>query len=412
MATKKQTFFDTDISVEVPIDVIEKSQKEQKKEQKEIAFAPPSFADEDDIEIIPFTMEKRGKKDEDEIVDEKEIEPVKDDDQDEAEEVKADDETAEDTGEKAPPDSSSSSPYLAFAKVLYEGGAITQLDEDTFLEIAEKQGETAALIEMVKQTVDDVFQSQFNKLPRDYRELLEAAGKGIPLREALKAKTDQQTYSTIKDKQVEEDEVLAERLVRESYILRGFSEEEASQEIQDAKDVDKLTAKALSALKYLNKHSKEKESQLEQQAENQRIDAEKQRAESLKNLKSTIADIGKLIPGTSVGKSEQDKLLDMLTTPVKQDPDTGMWLNKVWAKRATNPAQFDTVLAYLINKGIFDGKMDSLIRQAKSTAVKQLDEVLKSGVEFKGGTPVRRQAAVKKEEAVKALGAFKRKPDY
>lgn len=416
MATKQPTFFDTDVSVEVPMGVANKA-KETGKEKKEIGFEPPSTLSDEEIEIIPFSMEKPRKAVADapaneEDDDDDNQDPDEGNDDGKKKEDISDDTSDDDDGNDAPPDSSSSSPYLAFAKVLYEGGALTQLNEQSFLEIAEKQGDTAALIEMVKQTVDDVVQGQLNKLPKDYRDLMEAASKGVPLRDALKTKTDIQTYSSIKDKDVETDEALAEKLMRESYSIRGFSKDETDEAIQDAKDVDKLTIKALSALKHLNKHSKERETQLEKEAEDQKVNAEVQRLENMRAIKSTIANIDKLIPGVTVSKLEQDKLFDMLTTPVKQDPESGVYLNKVWAKRAENTTQFDTTLAYLINKGIFDGKMDSLVRTAKSKAIKELDAVLKSGVGLSGGTPIRRQAAIKKGDAVKALDMFKRKPDY
>ena len=381
---------------------------------------------EEDIEIIPMSFEPPTAGDDDEEGKDKGNKGTESDtggDEDEEDDKgkggegssQEDDDEGDDqnapkgkTGKDAPPDSSSSSPYLAFAKVLYDGGAITQFDEEEFLEIAEKEGEFAALVELNKRTINDIVQMQFDGLPEDYKRLLDAARKGVPLKEAFNVQTSQTRYSEIKEKELDDNEELAKSLIKDSYKLRGFDDEDIDQEISDAMDINKLGVKARAALKHLNTHYKNREKQLEEKAKEDAKMIEKQRAESLKQIKTTINSIDKLIPGVKLTKPEEEKLYALLTAPAGQDPRTGVMLNEIWAERSRDPEKFDTILAYMFSKGVFKGKMESFVKQAKTDALKDLDAALKNNPNLKGGLPGQTRKNPKKEEIARSLGAFRR----
>ena len=52
--------------------------------------------------------------------------------------------------------------------------------------------------------------------------------------------------------------------------------------------------------------------------------------------------------------------------------------------------QFDTVLAYLFQKGVFNGSWDKIIKQTKTEAIKQLESVFDTGGDFRTGQPAPR----------------------
>jgi hypothetical protein len=102
-------------------------------------------------------------------------------------------------------------------------------------------------------------------------------------------------------------------------------------------------------------------------------------------LKDTVTSLDEIIPGHKITKPTKTKIEDLLTKPVKQ-LDNGQVLNGVWAKRVENPIEFDAKLAYFINLGLFDGKMDVLKKAAKTSATSELEKHLKnSGNHFGSG---------------------------
>lgn len=379
------------------------------------------FAADEEIEIIPMSFEPTPavqKKD-----DEKKPDTGGDEDEEDDEgkggegSSQEDDDEGEDqnapkgkTEKNASPDSSSSSPYLAFAKVLYEGGALTQLDEEEFLEIAEKEGELAAIVEFNKRTISDIVQMEFDKLPPDYKRLIDAARRGVPLKDAFEIKTSETELSKITEKNLEEDEDLAKDIIRKSYKIRGFDNEETEQEIKDAEEINKLGPKAKAALKHLVGYNKQREKEASERAERDAAKAEERRLNSLKQIKSTVENMDKVLPGVKLSKVESERLYSILTEPAGHDPNSGAVLNEIWMERAKSPEKFDAIMAYMYSKGVFSGKMDSFVKKAKSEAISQLDTLIKSGVSLKGGKPVTHAPNPKKEEIAKSLSVFRRTP--
>lgn len=268
-------------------------------------------------------------------------------------------------GQDSPGDSSSS-PYLTFAKVLSEGGVFAQdIDDDEFNELVEETGsEIEALIELNRRTIADVFQAKINSLPPDYKALFNAASKGLPLREAFQFKSNKDRYNSIDSDDIKDDDDLAKNIVTEALALRGFSKEEIEDTIQSYVDTDKLTSiaeKSLKSLKTLNERAEsERLAEIEQNKRNQ----EAQRIEDLKKIKSTITQIDKVLPGAKSNATQNEKMLTLLTAPAKNV--NGQWLTGLWAKRAEDPVKFDSILAYMVVNGVFDGKMDNLKKQVKS----------------------------------------------
>ena len=76
----------------------------------------------------------------------------------------------------------------------------------------------------------------------------------------------------------------------------------------------------------------------------------------------------------------------MLTVPIKQED--GTVLNAVWAKRKADTKAFDKKLAYFIHIGLFDGKVDSLVKDSKTKAASELQKLLDGGRVHTPGDPI------------------------
>lgn len=288
-----------------------------------------------------------------------------------------------------PPSSSSSSHASVFAKTLAEEGVFTSFDETKFNEAVKTKGVAAALIDLNKQAIADGIEAYKLSLSPTQQKYLAALEKGIPAQDFLGNQMRQAKLAEIKDTDITANEELASTLVAEDLRARSYTPEEIAEELKTIKDLGQLGPRALKAHKFLVATEQQREQALVAQAEQRRQQAEAAAQEQLKTLRSTVDATKEIIPGMTITPTEKDTLYNLLTTSVKQTAD-GQYLNAIWAKRLENPMQFDTVLAYLFQKGVFNGSWDKIIKQTKTEAIKQLESVFDTGGDFRTGQPAPR----------------------
>lgn len=284
-----------------------------------------------------------------------------------------------------PSDSSSSSPFLAFAKDRASEGVFLEFTDEDWATLKERNegDEAAALRELsqisVKEQIRLGVESFKESITDEDRALYEAKEKGLPLDEYSVAKRNYDKYSKIKEEDLEENEKLQIDVVSKSLELRGFPADEIAEEIEGYKALENLGAKAKKALKALPTTYKGTMDNLElgaQNAEKSRQDGIRQRVARMKKSIDTTPEI---IPGIKLTKPTRDKIMQSMTVPVAKD-ENGQPLNPVMATRAKNSEAFEMMLHYYHGLGLFnindDGQMNpDFSKIAKVQKTKAADEM-------------------------------------
>lgn len=297
-----------------------------------------------------------------------------------------DDDDTKDEGQKdtdnkteSPDKDTKKGPFtLVYAKSLVDQGILSSYDEKELESIISEQGEAAALMHLMSTELDNRVNDVVQTYEEDFKEYAALKDLGldsVKARELIGTKIE---LDKITDDVLEQDENKRKQILEmfykkttkfpdkriekliENHVALGEDEELAKEFANELRDISKQEIAA------------EKE-----QVRIREEQAVKQRTEGLKAIKSKIQELDEVIPGYKINKQTKDKIEKMLLEPATTDAQ-GNKLNAVWAKRAEDPFTFDAKLAYLLHTGVFDGKMEKLVKTAKSQAVRELDEVVKS----------------------------------
>ena len=263
-------------------------------------------------------------------------------------------------------DSSSSSPFLAFAKDRASEGVFLEFNDEDWKELVERNDgdESQALRELstvsVQQMVRQGIENFKESITADERTLYEAKEKGLPLDAYSVAKRNYDKYSKINEEDFNDNEKLQIDVVSKSLELKGYSAEDIAEEIEGYKALENLEAKAKKALKTVPNAFKKSVDDIElnaQQQEQSRQDGIRQRVARMKRLVDTQPEI---IPGIKLTKPTRDKIMKSMTVPVAKDTE-GNPLNPVMATRTKNPEAFEMMIHYYHQLGLFniddDGQM-------------------------------------------------------
>jgi hypothetical protein len=281
---------------------------------------------------------------------------------------------------KEPDDSSSSSPFVAFAKVLTDEGVLSSFDQKKI----EEEG-VQGLINSVVEEIQAEVEAYKESLPEQIKEILNNYEEGVPLDKMINVKSKQIELDGITDTKLEADENLQKEIVKQELLTRGFDQKEVDDMITDYVDLGKLEAKSKTALGKLKISYKEAQENMKKEVKEYQETLQKQRVEQLKQIKDTIDKTEEIIPTMKMTKSDKEKLYKSLTTVVQTDQE-GKPMNAVMAVRAQNPLEFEKRLHYFTMLGFFNEKADfgKLMVTAKTNATKELEQVLNTGERFKG----------------------------
>lgn len=275
---------------------------------------------------------------------------------------------------------------VAFAKTLLELQGLSDFKEDEYKALVKEKGEAAAFIELMENEATkkvENYRKSIDGYAQEYTQLREV---GFTKEEASTIVGNKETINAISEDQLKEDEELQIDVVREVGKLKGEAEEEIEENIQLLKETDKLATRAKANLVQLkNYYSKVAEQELVKKREEIKAKDQSQ-VEFLKSLKTDIDTTEEILKDKKINQPTKDKIYSMLTTPIKQED--GTVLNEVWTKRKADPKAFDKKLAYFIHIGLFDGKVDSLVKDSKTKAASELQKLLDGGRVHTSGDPI------------------------
>jgi len=274
------------------------------------------------------------------------------------------DNTESDSDEDSSEDSNNSensdeSPIKVFAQMLNDSGLI-EYDEDNFEDtddyLINKYSESVN--KRATELVDQI-------VPDDLKPLFEKYQKGIPLDELIKSESTKVRLDNLKPEEIEDDDDLQEKLVRQKLEYEDFTKSEIDEKIEDYKDNNLLHKEAKSAVKVIKRYEDKRIQDIERQQE---LKDQKQRdlmAQQVKELKSEIFSRDEIIPGVTMSKQDKEAFYKGITEVGKDG------LTEVYRKAQADP-DWELKTAYFLL--MMDGKLDKVVKKNKTEVTQKFKQ--------------------------------------
>jgi len=287
----------------------------------------------------------------------------------------------------------SSSSYQVLAKALSEEGVLS-ISEDELKDVNDAE----KIIGLVQKEINTRVDEYKSTLPNEIKELLDNYEEGIDLESLLNTKKEQLSFAKIKEEDLDENESLMKKVIAKDLEMRGMSQEDIDEEIEDIFSLGKETTRSKKALANINKRLADKETAMREQAKQDEISAKKMYQERLSNMRKTVDDT-KELAGIPISKKIQDDAFKAMTTVVAEVQ--GSPINAITKTRLENPVEFDAKVALLYSLTNGFTKWDAFGKTAKTKALSELDKIAeRMAREKEAGTPSRRRSEILGAETV------------
>ena len=269
---------------------------------------------------------------------------------------------------------------VSLGQDLVNRGVLTSFDESEISKIAKEEGEDVAIVKMFEKQTEIINNELKQNYDKGYQEYLELTSGGANKQEVTslqKIENFRKSLSDIDIKGEDEASVNARKdLLRFHYkLLTKFSDEKIEKNIQkmydDGSDIEEVEA----ALATIDEYIPSEKNRIKKEAED-KANADKLKQEEIEGAYlKCIEETDEYFKGEKIDKITKTKIKDLLFTPVKLN--NGFVTNKLWAKRDTNPAKFDSKMAYLDVIGFFDDKpLDKFEKRAETKSTSALSSFL------------------------------------
>lgn len=269
---------------------------------------------------------------------------------------------------------------VSLGQDLVNRGVLTSFDESEIAKIASEEGEDVAIVKMFEKQTEIINNELKQNYDKGYQEYLELTSVGADKQEITslqKIENFRNSLNNIDVKGEEEASVEARKdLLRFHYkLLTKFSDEKIEKNIQkmydDGSDIEEVEAALATLDEYIPSEKNRIKKEAEDKANDDKLKQEKIEGAYIKFIEET----DEYFKGEKIDKVTKTKIKDILFTPVKLD--NGFVTNKLWAKRDTNPAKFDSKMAYLDIIGFFDDKpLDKFEKRAETKSTSALSSFL------------------------------------
>ena len=268
------------------------------------------------------------------------------------------------TSEKKSGSSPTNNFYSSIAKALKEDGVFPDLDDET----ADNIKEAEDLAEAIEQQI----QARLDEKQKRIDIALNAGVEGAVIKQyentlAYLSSIDEDAL-TAED---ERGETLRKQLIYQDLLNRGYSKEEAQDELKDifenGNDVKKAK-RALAANKDFFRRGYQK---VVDEAREERDLEEQERKEQTAALKKAILEDKKVFGEIQLDKSTRQKVLDNISKPVYKDKETGELFTALQKYEMENKVDFIKNVGLLFT--LTDGfkNLDKLVQGKVKTEVKK-----------------------------------------
>lgn len=263
---------------------------------------------------------------------------------------------------------SSQDTFTSLASALVEAGVFSSITPE---EISEVKTVEQLLGALAKQVQAD----RYKDLNEDQKSYLEALENGVPQEEFATRKANAEQYKVLDDDKIRQAPALQKELIRRSFLIKGFSSEEADKfatltVAQPNAAEDAIKAKT-SLIAYENKQIEEKV----EKAKKEKAESIEKEKITLGKLKSKVEETSEIIPSIKVNSPTKTKIFESMITPVSMVGDRPQ--NEVMDAYSKNEEYKIRVHAmHILTKGFTD--FSKFTQSKTSSAVTNLEKILDS----------------------------------
>lgn len=285
----------------------------------------------------------------------------------------------QDTGEdtKETKDSGTSSPnnnfYSSIAKALKEDGVFPDLDDED----ADAIKEAEDLAQVIEKQVQ-------NRLDEKQRRIDEALSNGV---ESSVIKQYENTISyldgitdeALKD-ETDQGETLRKQLIYQDLINRGYSKDEAMEELDDifksGNDIKKATRALNGNKEFFKKQYQNLLDEAKKEAEEESKEVERRAA----SLKKSLLEDSKVFGDLTIDKSTRQKVYENITKPVYKDKETGELYTALQKYEKENKEDFlkNVGILFTLTDGFknLDALVGSKVKKEVKKGLRELEHTL------------------------------------
>lgn len=298
----------------------------------------------------------------DDIIDEKDVKPVKE--QEVVEDDLFDDE--EESGED------NTSFYLELTKTLKDK-SILEIDDEDLNSIEDEEDFKEVLGKVIDKKVDEELTNWLSSFDDDAKKLIEDLSKGKKLKDLLLS-VDEYDLDNPKDQ---------EKLIRDYFREINMDPDEIDDNIALYKDLDTLQSKAKNIKPKLDKIKESKEANKIEIQKQEELKREEQRQEVIKDIKNKIVSAEE-IKGFPITEKDRNNLIDYITNAnVKyKDPVTGKTslITKYQADEIERSKDMDVFLLKAL-QSMKNYSLDPVKKKAITENTSKIEEKYKKMVE-------------------------------
>jgi len=263
--------------------------------------------------------------------------------------------------------------YSSMAKALKEEGVLPDLDDETVGNIKEPED--------LARAIEDQIQARFDEKQRRIDEALNGGVEASMVRqyENTLAYLDSITEESLTEES-DQGENLRRQIIGQDLLNRGYSKEDAQDELNDifesGSDI-KRAKRALAANKDFFKKSYQK---IIDEAKEERENEEKERRKQAETLKKSILEDKQVFGELQLDKATRQKIFDNISKPVYRDKETNELYTALQKYEMDNKVDFlkNVGLIFTLTDGFknLDGLVKSKVRKEVKKGLRELEHTL------------------------------------
>lgn len=280
----------------------------------------------------------------------------------------------EDTNsEKKPGSSPNNNFYSSIAKALKEDGVFPDLDDETVTNIKEP--------EEFAEAIEKQIQARFDERQKRIDDALNVGVEPSAIKqfENTISYLDSITEDALTAEN-EQGENLRKQLIYQDLLNRGYSKEEAQEEVGEIFDNGTDVKKAKRALSGNKEYFKASYKKLVDEAKEEAAKEEKERKQQSEALKKSILEDKVVFGELQIDKNTRQKVYDAISKPVYKDPETGELYTALQKYEMENKNDFlkNVGLLFTLTDGFknLEPLVKSKVRKEVKKGVRELEHAL------------------------------------
>lgn len=263
--------------------------------------------------------------------------------------------------------------YSSIAKALKEDGVFPDLDDETANNIKEAEDFAEAIEKQIQLRLDE-----------KQRRIDEALSAGVE-NTVVKQYEDTLAYlDSINEDALsaegEEGEMLRKRLIFQDLLNRGYSKEEAQEELKDIFDNGSDIRKAKRALNGNKEFFKANYKKIIDEAKEEEAKEENERKQQAAALRKAVLEDKEVFGELQLDKATRQKVFDNISKPVYKDKETGELYTALQKYEMENKTDFlkNVGLIFTLTDGFknLDALTKSKVRKEVKKGLRELEHTL------------------------------------